>query len=156
MALTKLNNNSLHAITDGSALKNVTGTVLQVQSNEIVTGNNGNHVHISTSATGEVDCGASLSFTPKSSSSKLFIVATIAGFNDGGNNWMNIGIHHDGSFLVRSGQQARSTQEESVTLTASVNSGSTNARTIKLRQYNADGGTKFFKTQSIVVTEVAG
>ena len=30
MALTKLNNNSLHGITDGSALKNITGTVLQV------------------------------------------------------------------------------------------------------------------------------
>ena len=30
MALTTLNNNSLHAITDGSALKNITGTVLQV------------------------------------------------------------------------------------------------------------------------------
>ena len=31
MALTKLNNNSLHAITDGSAFKNVTGSVLQVK-----------------------------------------------------------------------------------------------------------------------------
>lgn len=34
MALTKLNNNSLHAITDGSALKNATGMVLQVKSTD--------------------------------------------------------------------------------------------------------------------------
>ena len=146
MALTKLNNNSLHAITDGSALKNVTGAVLQVQSSEIVTGSNGNAEHTSTAETGEVDCGASLSFTPKSSSSKLFITATLIGRSATANAWMSIGIHHDGSFLVRSGQQSRDTEEESITLTASVNSGSTNARTIKLRQYNADAGTKSFKS----------
>ena len=34
MALTKLNNNSLHAITDSSALKNATGMVLQVKSTD--------------------------------------------------------------------------------------------------------------------------
>ncbi len=156
MALTKLNNNSLHSITDGSALKNITGTVLQVQSSEIATGSNGQSEHTSTAGTGEVDCGASLSFTPKSSSSKLFITATLVGRQSSSGSWMNIGIHHDGSFLVNSGQQFRDTNEESMTLIASVNSGSTNARTIKLRQYNADAGTKSFKSQSIVVTEIAG
>ena len=31
MALTKLNNNSLHSITDSSALKNATNSILQVK-----------------------------------------------------------------------------------------------------------------------------
>ena len=66
--LTKLNNNSLHAITDGSALKNATGTVLQ-------TVNNTHTTQISTSAF--TDVGVATSITPKSSSSKILVMVTL-------------------------------------------------------------------------------
>ena len=71
MALTKLNNNSLHAITDGSALKNVTGSVLQVVQN---TGNS--EITCSDSDTDII----SGSITPVSSSSKI-LVMTSAGIH---------------------------------------------------------------------------
>lgn len=154
MGLTRINNQALPTL-DSDKLPS--GSVLQVKSSEIVTGNNGLNSHTTSTATGEVDCGASLSFTPKSSSSKLYITATLLGQNSSGNAWFSFGIHHDGNFLVKSGQQTRdSNEEESITLMASVDSGNTNARTIKLRQYTADAGSKSFKSQSIKVIEVAG
>ena len=67
MALTKLNNNSLHAITDGSALKNVTGTVLQT-----VTADIGGSA-VTTTSSSHVTSGKSATITPKSSSSKIII-----------------------------------------------------------------------------------
>lgn len=69
MALTKLNNNSLHAITDASALKNVTGTVLQVQQVELT---QRHHIN-TTSRTGLSGGVTSLSITPKFASSKILV-----------------------------------------------------------------------------------
>lgn len=68
MALTKLNNNSLHAITDGSALKNATGGILQVKTGVYSTEKN-----VTTAGTYE-DTGLSLSITPTSTSSDILIV----------------------------------------------------------------------------------
>lgn len=67
MALTKLNNNSLHAITDGSALKNATGTVLQTVTTDI-----GGSPVTTTSSSLETS-NKSATITPKSSSSKIMI-----------------------------------------------------------------------------------
>jgi len=75
MALTKLNNNSLHAITDGSALKNVTGSVIQVIH---ATDTNGFGV-VSGSFT---DTGLSATITPSSTSSKILVTySASAGVN---------------------------------------------------------------------------
>ena len=68
MALTKLNNNSLHAITDGSALKNATGGILQVK-----TGVYSTQTNVTTAGTYQ-DTGLSLSITPTSASSKILII----------------------------------------------------------------------------------
>ena len=68
MALTKLNNNSLHAITDGSALKNATGGILQVKTGVYATEKN-----VTTAGTYE-DTGLSLSITPTSTSSKILVM----------------------------------------------------------------------------------
>ena len=67
MALTKLNNNSLHSITDGSALKNATGTVLQTVNNTHTT---------EQSISAFTDVGVATSITPKSSSSKILVMVT--------------------------------------------------------------------------------
>ena len=64
MALTKLNNNSLHAITDGSALQNATGGILQVK-----TGSHSSELNATIGSW--VDTGLSLSITPSSTSSKI-------------------------------------------------------------------------------------
>ena len=64
MALTKLNNNSLHAITDSSALKNATGGILQVK-----TGVHSSELNATVGSW--VDTGLSLSITPSSTSSKI-------------------------------------------------------------------------------------
>ena len=73
MALTKLNNNSLHAITDGSALKNVTGAIVQ-------------HVRKTIAATGTTHTGDqsftnvanwNINITPKSSSNILLVRTTM-------------------------------------------------------------------------------
>ena len=68
MALTKLNNNSLHAITDGSALKNATGGILQVK-----TGVYSTITNVTTAGTYQ-DTGLSLSITPTSTSSNILVV----------------------------------------------------------------------------------
>lgn len=68
MALTKLNNNSLHGITDGSALKNATGGILQVK-----TGVHSTETNVTTAGTYQ-DSGLSLSITPTSTSSKILII----------------------------------------------------------------------------------
>lgn len=72
MALTKLNNNSLHAITDGSALKNVTGSVIQVQQNlkdsQVTVSSNDTWQQVTT-----------CTITPKSSSSKIVVMFSAGG-----------------------------------------------------------------------------
>jgi hypothetical protein len=76
MALTKLNKNSLHGITDGSALKNVTGAVLQV-----VEGTYDTQTDITN--TSYADIGLSASITPKSSSSKVLVITNVHCFVNG-------------------------------------------------------------------------
>ena len=68
MALTKLNNNSLHSITDGSAFKNATGGILQVK-----TGVYSTQTNVTTAGTYQ-DTGLSLSITPTSTSSNILIL----------------------------------------------------------------------------------
>lgn len=79
MALTKLNNNSLHSITDGSALKNVTGSVLQVKNQVFST-------YDSFTSNTYVDTGLTLTITPKSTSSNLLLLASINLGNGSGAN----------------------------------------------------------------------
>ncbi len=69
MALTKLNNNSLHAITDGSALKNVTGAIVQHVRKSIT--NNGTTHTGDTSFTNVANWN--INITPKSSSNILLV-----------------------------------------------------------------------------------
>ena len=73
MALTKLNNNSLHSITDGSALKNVAGAVLQVQYNQLVTEAVSQSITALTYAV--VDNFPTVTITPAATSSKIKIEA---------------------------------------------------------------------------------
>jgi len=81
MALTKLNNNSLHAITDGSALKNVTGSVLQVVSTPKL------DVFSTSSSSLESITGLSADITPISTSSKIMIFASVSlGSSNSDNN----------------------------------------------------------------------
>lgn len=72
MALTKLNNNSLHAITDGSALKNVTGAVLQVEQVHMT-----QRHHINTTSRTGLSGQYAVSITPKFSSSKILVQTNI-------------------------------------------------------------------------------
>ena len=93
MALTTLNNNSLHAITDGSALKNITGTVLQVvqfvwPTYQQVTQN-------SYQAT-----GLTKAITPKSSSSNILVNISVNSGNSGTNAAENAFALYRGSSLL--------------------------------------------------------
>ena len=93
MALTKLNNNSLHGITDGSALKNITGTVLQVvqfvwPTYQQVTQN-------SYQAT-----GLTKAITPKSSSSNILVNISVNSGNSGTNAAENAFALYRGSSLL--------------------------------------------------------
>lgn len=87
MALTKLNNNSLHAITDGSALKNVTGTVLQVKQTVVTS-----VISLATSTGAWHDVPSlSVSITPKSSNSDILVsVKCEVGSNANGNLSMRL------------------------------------------------------------------
>ena len=87
MALTKLNNNSLHGITDGSALKNVTGTVLQVVKA------NGPGSDVSFTGDTFTDINLSASITPKSASSKILVKCNfVAATNNSGAGSYALGL----------------------------------------------------------------
>lgn len=76
MALTTLNNNSLHAITDGSALKNVTGSVLQVVQFVWPT-----YQQITSSS--YQASGLTKAITPKASTSQILVNIAVTAGNSG-------------------------------------------------------------------------
>lgn len=76
MALTTLNNNSLHAITDGSALKNATGTILQTKYTQVSAGSS----HVSSSnLSSTIVTPLSVTITPSTTSSVIRLSAMVSG-----------------------------------------------------------------------------
>lgn len=83
MALTKLNDNSLGAITSAGL---PTGSVLQVVHSNTT-------AHLGTGSTSYVDSGVSASITPSSTSNKILVLVSLhAGITDSGGNGAETGI----------------------------------------------------------------
>ena len=135
MALTKINNNTLSAITGLPA--GVGGKVLQVV-NDIDT------AAIVLNTTNWIDTALSINFTPVSASSNLLLVATIQGFTQG--NSSNYGefqarFNSDGSAIGESYERITGNIDNNriaihEAYTYSVASNSTNSRIIKIQVKN--------------------
>lgn len=155
MALTKLNNNSLHAITDGSALKNVTGTVLQVVEGTFST-------QTDIAGTSYADTGLSASITPKSSSSKVLVVTNVHCFING-TGFIGINIVR-GSTQIAEGSRVLGFDDNAGTvasLTKLDAPNTTNATTYKV-QVKKEASTGTLRTNQhqggsrITLIEIAG
>ena len=152
MALTKLNNNSLHAITDGSALKNVIGSVVQVVSSSNTASGSFSHASFTDRHTATI--------TPKSSSNKILVIVNYDGYLGGTGNrglqWQL--IDHDGSEALNSFYNLRddNTYYKAGTTGANFLSSpaTTSAVTYKIKD-KAVASTPSFRSCTITLMEIA-
>ena len=153
MALTKLNNNSLHAITDGSALKNVTGSVVQVVSSSNTTNGNFSHTSYTDRHTATI--------TPKSSSNKILVIVNydcyMGGTDNRGLNWQL--IDHDGTEALNSFWNTRDDNVYYKAGTTGANflssPATTSAVTYKIKDKSV-ASTPTFRSCTITLMEIAG
>ena len=147
MALTKLNNNSLHAITDGSALKNVSGAVIQTLDSTLT-------AQTGTNSTSFVTTGLSVTITPKYANSKILITTSGTSYSEGNNlhqyhtiyrGSTNLGSSAQGMTIFSAGSDTYGRWSNSgLHYLDSPNTTSAVTYTIYFKAHTSSGGTTYF------------
>ena len=156
MALTKINNNTLSAVTTLPAAI-ATGKVLQVVQGSDST-------QLSTTSTSLVDVGLSASITPSSSSNKILIIVDAQGQNPADVGWGNAIVRNSTVVFQTNTYSNYSSQETQTNRRASYcyldSPSTTSATTYKLQVYCYNPGTVLMNEGSnpttITLMEIAG
>mgnify|MGYP003676958806 CR=1 FL=1 len=156
MALTKINNNTLSAVTTLPAAI-ATGKVLQVVQGSDST-------QLSTTSTSLVDVGLSASITPSSSSNKILIIVDAQGQNPADVGWGNAIVRNSTVVFQTNTYSNYSSQETQTNRRASYcyldSPSTTSATTYKLQVYCYNPGTILMNEGSnpttITLMEIAG